>query len=847
MTNLAVAVQIKADGSGLVGEAKAGKTAVEQLSTAFDKNKGSAGKATDGLKAVERQTGKTAQKLNNTRKAANDAGSASKVLASGFNRAANSASVLNGPLNGVSGRLSAVATGLGSVGVVGLTAAAGLTAVTIALAKSVSVVDQYNRGLLRTEALLRATGGSSGLTADDLESLASTVALNTLASVEGVRSASQALMTFRSIQGDVFKDTLVLAQDLSVVMGQDLRSSTVQLAKALEDPIAGINSLKRVGVSFTASQKSMIASLYETGNVAGAQREILNTLAMQVAGVASAEAGGSVAGAADTLSQRWDEMLLALGKTAHMGENVQAVFTLMAKGMDEASRKLRLFNGGLIVDDQRMQEVTRKLQEERAALKAISSEQENLYGGMSNQEIAALPSINPFGRSMNEVMSLNAQYAVQLNKVTALEQEGRAIQKARKEQIIASDNAAKKAAENRAKEVAAEQKANRSALALENKKKAQAAAAKALQTASARYADTLKRQITLHGQTGEAAKLNYELQHGALKGISSQQAAALTQQAQKLDAIKAEEAAQLNVIKALENKHQLERSNKTAIDQLGKQTSNELQGASPKNDFSAQGQSESQTHSANLDQLQNYGASLPEFQYQERARVNQLIEQEQERDSAVMSDINKKGAETEARQTQQTLSITSNALGQGLDALKAAGKEKSGLYKAMFIAQKASSIASSIIATEAGAAEALKMGPYIGPVLAGLVKTMGYASVGAIAGQSLAGIAHNGIDRVPQSHEGTWMLRKDEMVLNPAQRENFEYLTDNIKQQKGGASAMPKVVVNLHQAAEGTKVEQRMQDGELILEIIQTAKEAAVDEVASQVESREGRIGRAIA
>lgn len=78
--------------------------------------------------------------------------------------------------------------------------------------------------------------------------------------------------------------------------------------------------------------------------------------------------------------------------------------------------------------------------------------------------------------------------------------------------------------------------------------------------------------------------------------------------------------------------------------------------------------------------------------------------------------------------------------------------------------------------------------------------TMGGNSAGAIAGMtaamtaaqglSLVGMAHDGIGRVPASHEGTWMLRKDEMVLNPEQRENFEFLVDHLKAQRPGNNAV---------------------------------------------------------
>lgn len=78
-----------------------------------------------------------------------------------------------------------------------------------------------------------------------------------------------------------------------------------------------------------------------------------------------------------------------------------------------------------------------------------------------------------------------------------------------------------------------------------------------------------------------------------------------------------------------------------------------------------------------------------------------------------------------------------------------------------------------------------------------LERMMSSAHQGAVLG-----IAHNGIGRVPASHEGTWMLRKDEMVLNPTQRENFELLVDHIKRQKQqgssatlGAGGAPKIEI----------------------------------------------------
>ena len=48
---------------------------------------------------------------------------------------------------------------------------------------------------------------------------------------------------------------------MSTAFGQDLQSSAIQLGKALNDPVAGIGALQRIGVQFTEAQKNTIKAL----------------------------------------------------------------------------------------------------------------------------------------------------------------------------------------------------------------------------------------------------------------------------------------------------------------------------------------------------------------------------------------------------------------------------------------------------------------------------------------------------------------------------------------------------------------------------------------------------------
>jgi len=361
-------------------------------------------------------------------------------------------------------------------------------------------------------------------------------------------------------------------------------------------------------------------------------------------------------------------------------------------------------------------------------------------------------------------------------------------------------------------------------------------------SASDRYLASLKQNIALFGKTSNAAQARYELEHGNLQGVDDKLAATIIKQASYLDGLKKQADAEKEITK------QREEANKKR--EAEQEKARQTQNASfdrVASSLQTPTQKEDDLHQGNISTLDNQELGLGEYEYAERIRINQLIELEQQRHKDVLTQIDKTAAEKERDQLDQTLSLTGDALGMGISMMKAAGKEESALSKAMFIAQQAVAIPAAITATETGAAQALKTGGPYAAIQSGLIKALGYASVGVIAGQSIAGMAHDGIGRVPAANEGTWLLRKDEMVLNPTQRENFEFLTDNMKKGGGTSSAMPNVVVNLHQAAEGTVVEQRLQDNQLIIEIIQQAKDAAVDEVGNQVESREGRIGRAIA
>ena len=279
-----------------------------------------AARAARKLKEAHRKTGKETERT--TRKV--------NALSTGLRQAATNAAAFEGPLGGVSGRLGAMSTLLASTNPLMVGFGLAVSAATVFMVGAVKEHDKLEIRNKKTAALLKATGFAAGFAAHELDAMAKAVALNTLASVEGAKDAQNVLLTFKSISEDVFKDSLVVAQDLAAVMGGDIKSAAMQLGKALEDPIAGLNALKRSGVSFSQSEKDLIKNMVAVGNAAGAQAFMLKTLKDQIGGAGSAEAD-TLSGAVDTLSQNWQTLMTTIADTSGAASGAKSFISLMAE------------------------------------------------------------------------------------------------------------------------------------------------------------------------------------------------------------------------------------------------------------------------------------------------------------------------------------------------------------------------------------------------------------------------------------------------------------------------------------------------------------------------------------
>jgi len=151
------------------------------------------------------------------------------------------------------------------------------------------------------------------MTSDALQQLAQGFSEETRYSKDSIISSEAMMLTFRSVGKDVFPQATQAVLDMSTAMGQDLKSSTVELGKALEDPAKGLTALMRIGVSFTEAQKEQIKAMQRSGDMMGAQKLILAEVEHEFGGAAQA-AGGTFAGQLDIASHAITDLLAVIGQ-----------------------------------------------------------------------------------------------------------------------------------------------------------------------------------------------------------------------------------------------------------------------------------------------------------------------------------------------------------------------------------------------------------------------------------------------------------------------------------------------------------------------------------------------------
>lgn len=156
----------------------------------------------------------------------------------------------------------------------------------------IAEVKEYQAGLSQLAAGIKSTGGAAGLSARQMEQLASAVQEYSGQTDDSIVKAESLLLTFDKIRDagpdKIFTRATKASADLAQRMGVDASSGALQLGKSLQDPVRGMTALTRSGIIFSEQQRKTIKSLVETGHQLEAQKLILTEVEKQVGGSARA-------------------------------------------------------------------------------------------------------------------------------------------------------------------------------------------------------------------------------------------------------------------------------------------------------------------------------------------------------------------------------------------------------------------------------------------------------------------------------------------------------------------------------------------------------------------------------
>lgn len=153
-----------------------------------------------------------------------------------------------------------------------------------------SIVEGTSAGVVQAQlaARLKSTGDAAGLTKKDLIEQADATARLTATTAQSQEGLEGLLLTFTNIKGAIFQEALPAVNDIAAAMHESGQSAAVQLGKALNDPIAGMTALRRVGIQLSTQQQDQVKAWVKNGEVAKAQGLIIAEVEKEMGGAAEA-------------------------------------------------------------------------------------------------------------------------------------------------------------------------------------------------------------------------------------------------------------------------------------------------------------------------------------------------------------------------------------------------------------------------------------------------------------------------------------------------------------------------------------------------------------------------------
>lgn len=365
--------------------------------------------------------------------------------------------------------------------------------------------------------------------------------------------------------------------------------------------------------------------------------------------------------------------------------------------------------------------------------------------------------------------------------------------------------------------------------------------------AGERMLENLAKQAALYGNTSEVARVRYEIEKGSLQGINDQLKEQLLLQARIID----QKRAEAEKVKAEKKTDKID-DFFASSDELNNEF---LMRLAIQADYENKAKIQEQfAYTERQEQLQaQFNAAY------EQARGNQelmhALESEYFQNRQVLrqahemnlTEITRQEEEKRRAMMLQNVGFALSSGAQMFDGFAALAKtykgEQSNTYRTLFAISKGFAVAQAGLNLWMAISNASAVQPWYAAAAAIASATaQGAGILASLKSSSYQGQAHDGIDRVPAANEGTWLLKANEMVLNPAQADNFRWMVGVMQQMKAAFGAMSAssagsnygggVVVNIHTPA-GTQTRQQESvapDGSKQLDFyIEKAKQATLD------------------
>ncbi|WP_317811336.1 phage tail length tape measure family protein [Pseudomonas aeruginosa] len=742
-------------------------------------------------------------------------------------------------------------------GKLGKVAAGALSGITVGAVFGAVIrnTKQMEKEQAQLEAVLRSTGESAGFSREQLNEMASSMERTSTVSAGEINQAQTNLLAFTGIVGEQFPRALQSAIDMAARTGTTVTSAAETIGRALDVPSKGLTALSKQGFRFTEEQKKAAEQLEATGRTAEAQGIILKALEESYGGAAAASRdtfGGALMalqntidglltgseGSLDGAKVAIDDLNRALSDPA-TAESVSKLLDLLAQGASTVVDSLPfLIDAG--------DGVVRVFSIAADALVGVFATATMHAQGLAASMFETL-SLLPDALGGDDFAARAAEYraSAAINLGVAKEAAD-GIRDALERPLAGSaiaDAASKTKELNKAKKESRDldDAAISAAAKAAGARKEAEAAAKRQQQAVASLISSMQLEAATVGMTANEQKL-YRLQ---LDGATASQLAQAKAAIETVESFKQQQKAQEDYRKLVQDlRTDEERLLDTTKERLA--VLDAMQGLSDEERNRVASRIVSDSFSAppsfggadavvagpqgELDKIDKAEEELEKWYQTQLDLLNanreakaELTAQWDEQELKLKQEHEEALAAIERSRQQVTMSANEQFFGNLSGLARTFFGEQSGLYKAAFVAEKSYAIAKTLLNAPKTASDAYSamagipvIGPALGIAAAAAAVTAQLAQVAAVKNVNLSGMAHDGIDAVPET--GTWLLQKGERVTTAETSAKLDRTLDDVRsnQSSGGAPTINLI----EDRSRAGQVNTRRQDDQYIIDVV---------------------------